>query len=95
MMGAGGFELFTIIGTQPGATCQFRIAYARPWEFEGFEVTNGDAEIIEFKLTVLEYNECNPDYDFDCVGNFDKMEAISGAASLVASFATAVALTLF
>ena len=95
MMGAGGFELFTIIGTQPGATCQFRIAYARPWEFEGFEDTNGDAEFIEFKLTVLQFNECNPDYDQDCLGDFNKMEAISGAATLVASFATAVALTLF
>ena len=96
MTGVGGFELFTIIGSKPGSSCQFRIAYARPWEFTSFEEYQGNGEIIEFRLTVIEQNECNPDYGLECVGSYEKFEAISsGATSLAISFAAAVALLLF
>ena len=95
MMGVGGFELFTLIGTKAGASCNFRAAYARPWEFTSFDEYQSNNEIIEFRLTVLESTKCNPDYGLDCKGQYKEYEGYSSATSLAVSFAAALAFLLF
>ena len=94
-MGVGGFELFTLIGTTPGASCTFRAAYARPWEFTSFDEYAENGSIVEFRLTVLESTTCNPDYGLECKGQYREYEGYSSATSLAVSFAAAMAFLLF
>ena len=52
MSGVGGTKTFTLTGKKAGSS-KFRIAYARPWEWDGTFDDRNDAFAIWFTVTVV------------------------------------------